>query len=56
VECGRSRPCGDGIMGELVLNEVKEDKFTMLKEKKWNTGLLVKSLPDKQINKRIISF
>jgi len=26
--------------GELVLSEVKEDKFTMLKEDKWDIGLL----------------
>jgi hypothetical protein len=29
-----------GIMGDLVLLHFVQDKFTMLKEKKWDTGLL----------------
>jgi hypothetical protein len=31
-------------MGDLVLLHFLQDKFTTLKEEKWNTGLLVKSL------------
>jgi len=34
----------DGIMGDLALLHFVQDKFTMLKEEKWNTGLLVKFL------------
>jgi hypothetical protein len=41
---GMMEQWNNGIMGDLVLLHCVQDKFTMLKEEKWDTGLQVKSL------------